>query len=268
MGYWSATQQVGFLASLPSFILLLAIGHFFPGPPGGTVLAGKVIFYILITLVPSAIGWGFMFFSSFNGLSPITEAIILSLQSLFFVISLFFISKLEPLLPSQMLGMRKVHKSISLTFITLLFLPTLGITINQFIDPKGSASKGEYTFVKYNRYPCKSNLGQGNQEDSGRTCKIHNICDGDSKSEACLCEIDPNSKACKTAKANNICKTSGKESEACIDATKAIEGFNGNVSGSGNGSVYENGRNIDIGMYNFYQHAQNTKRTKNLIFGN
>lgn len=238
MGYWSSTQQAGFLASFPVFIFIFILVNLLNFSSTGNVYVSDVTLRTLPNFIPVCVGLLLMYLNKYNGLSPLTEGIILASQSLILLITMFTINSL-PELTGITIG-RKVRKAHYITFIGIIFLGTLGLTINQFIGPKGDAKKGESTFVKYNRHPCKSEQGQGDQEDDERTCKVYNICKSDPKSKECVCEID-------------------SQSKACIEASKpkAVEGFNGNL---------EN-KVLDIGMENFYRHAQDTNRTSKLIFG-
>ena len=278
---WSFTQQKGFLAAMPFFLILVSLQNLFPAAPNGNVLAADLFWRTIFTIIPSIIGFSILAFSKFKKpLEPMHQGIILASQSAAIIVSIFLVAALPIQTAYTAASRRLIHKTSFMVPMTIILLFVLGLTIWHFVKkPKGNPGMGENPHVVQQsvenaclidplRLRCKCS-----KDEFKNTTEC--LCGINPKSKECLCATDPKSEAC-------ICATDPKSKEC-----KNFEGFNGdtNVYKIENAKIFQtdpaaitdprlnvNFKDMtfipDESMENFYNHAMNTNRTRKLIFGN
>lgn len=206
MGYYSLIQQIGFLAALPGFLLIIATKNLISVAPGGTVFAGDLFFRTLFSAIPAIVGWAILLGNGFNkALNPTAEGVILGSQAVAMLISIILVFLL-PIRSISEVG-TKIHRGRFLVPMSLLWLITTFLAVRHFfILPKEKAAFRENDFAPVDNFPCET-------KPDSKQCD----CSKKPDSSECLCFIDSESQKCKDAIA--------KESAEAEQTENGTEGF-------------------------------------------
>lgn len=277
MGYFTITQQIGFFAALPVFLLVFTIANLFPAAPGGNILASDLFWRSSFTIAPSLVFWLWMAFDGFKrAYAPLSELIILISQVVVMGLSIFLVVSLPQETSMTNVRSRKIHAKRFLIPMSILFLGTVGILIKHILAQKGNYHIGENSKVAYDANPCETN-----PNDSYLPCKVSKM---DKSTKDYVCQVSPDSQKCKDFNKPEEPPQNPETTTEGFDGTNVITNINDtNVYRMENTSLYQRNPALitdprlniefddsftpDASMEDFFRHNQDTQRTQDLIFG-